>query len=72
MMLATRAETVGTTGRQVYARVWVSNRYHLLVETDDLHHPLQCPARSARGRCPVFGFRFPVLVSRCAALSTEH
>ena len=35
MMLATLAETVGKTGWQVHAWVWMSNHYHLLVETPE-------------------------------------
>ena len=35
MMLATLAETVEKTGWQVHAWVWMSNHYHLLVETPE-------------------------------------
>jgi len=35
MMLATLAKTVERTGWQVHAWVWMSNHYHLLVETPE-------------------------------------
>ena len=35
MMLATLAETVGKTGWQVHAWVWMSNHYHLVLETPE-------------------------------------
>lgn len=35
MMLATLAETVEKTGWLVHAWVWMSNHYHLLVETPE-------------------------------------
>ena len=35
MMLATLAETVGKTGWQVHAWVWMSNHYHLVLDTPE-------------------------------------